>query len=375
VIMMKIPLSRPDVTEDDIEAVVEVLKTPYLSLGPKIEEFERKLAQYVGSKYAVAVNSGTSGLHLAVKALGLGERDEVITTPFSFVASANCILFERATPVFVDIDPGTFNMDVEKIEEKITKRTRAILPVHVFGRPCNMTSIRQVARERKLMVIEDACEALGAEWKGRRVGTFGSCAVFAFYPNKQMTMGEGGVIVTDSRRVAELCRSLRNQGRSANGRWLKHTRLGYNYRITDIQCALGVSQLERLDMILEKRNRVADHYIERLAQIADVKAPVPGPGGRMSWFVFVVLLKDNYGQPQRRRLMELMAEAGVETSNYFPPIHLQPLYRKAFGYKRGDFPHTESVAGRTLALPFHTNLSGEEIDYVCESLAAAVKRL
>ena len=373
--MMRVPLSRPDITEQDIQAVVNVLRSPFLSLGPKVEEFERKLASYVGRRYAVAVSSGTGGLHLAVKALGIGEGDEVITTPFSFVSSANCMLFERARPVFADIDPTTLNIDVEKIEERITKRTKALLPVHVFGRPCNMKAIGEIARRHRLAIIEDACEALGASLDGKKVGTFGSSAVFAFYPNKQMTTGEGGIIVTDNRRMAELCRSLRNQGRGGSGRWLTHTRLGYNYRITDIQCALGISQLKRLDGILEKRNKVAEYYRKRLSPVEGVMTPAPAEGGTISWFVFVVLLGDGYGQRERNLLMGLLEDAGIETNNYFPPIHLQAFYRKTFGYRRGDFPITEAVSERTIALPFHTNLSRREIDYVCDTLTSSLKRL
>ena len=372
---MKIPLSRPEITEQDIAAVVKVLRTARLSLGPKVGEFEERIAQFAGTRHAIAVNSGTSGLHLCVKAAGIGEGDEVITTPFSFVASANCVLFERARPVFVDIDPETLNLDVDRIEEKITTRSKAVLPVHVFGNPCKMDSIMEIARRRRLRVIEDACEAIGAEYRGKRAGGFGIAGVFAFYPNKQMTTGEGGVIVTDNRKIAEICRSLRNQGRSGDGRWLRHTRLGYNYRITDIQCALGISQLGRLEGMLEKRNRVAEYYRKKLAPVEGVKLPSLTGGSRISWFVFVILLKDSYRQRHRNRLVQLLAEAGIETGNYFPALHLQPFYRKTFGYRRGDFPITESVSERTIALPFHSNLSKKEMDYVCEILTSSLKRL
>lgn len=373
--MIRVPLARPDITERDIKAVVAVLRTTQLSLGPKIDEFEKRMADYVGTRYAVAVSSGTAGLHLAVRSVGLTEGDEVITSPFSFIASANCILYEKARPVFVDIDPATLNVDPRAIEKNITGRTKAILPVHVFGRPCDMTAMARIARKYGLKIIEDACEALGGEWKGQRVGTFGSCAVFAFYPNKQMTTGEGGVIVTDSRRIADLCRSLRNQGRGGNGRWLRHTRMGYNYRITDIQCALGISQLSRFESMLAKRNRVAGYYRKRLTNIKGITAPMPPGDGRMSWFVYVVLLDEVYGQKERDRLIRRLAARGIESSNYFPPIHLQPFYRKAFGFRKGDFPITESIAERTLALPFYNSLQEGEVGYVCEVLAEELLRL
>ncbi len=233
----KIPLSRPEVTQKDIDSVVEVLKTPHLSLGPRLLEFEREMAAFTGSKHAVAVNSGTSGLHLCVRALGIGEGKEVITTPFSFVASANAVLYERGKPVFVDINPETLNIDVSRVEERIGDATHAILPVHVFGNPCDMDPLVELAVRYRLKVIEDACEAIGAEYRGQRVGSFGDCGVFAFYPNKQMTTGEGGMIVTDNSDIAQACRILRNQGR--DGRWLEHPCLGFNYRISDINCALG----------------------------------------------------------------------------------------------------------------------------------------
>ncbi len=373
--MIRIPLSMPEIGPEDIESVSVVLKTGRLSLGPKIEEFEEKVAAFAGSRYAIAVNSGTSGLHLCIKAAGITKGEEVITTPFSFIASANCILYENAVPVFVDIDPETLNLDVNRIEDKITARTKAILPVHVFGSPCPMDRIMGPARRHGLRVIEDACEAIGAEYNGRRVGSAGLAGVFAFYPNKQMTMGEGGVIVTNNRKVAESCRSLRNQGRSGDGRWLRHARLGYNYRLTDMQCALGISQLKRLDEMLADRERVAGYYLRRLAHIEGVIAPSLPEEGKLSWFVFVVRLNESYGRRERNRLMQLLQGAGVETGNYFPPIHLQPFYRKTFGYKKGDFPVTESVSDRTIALPFYNALKENEVAYVCDALKTSLALL
>ncbi|HPP06012.1 MAG TPA: DegT/DnrJ/EryC1/StrS family aminotransferase [Syntrophorhabdaceae bacterium] len=372
---MKIPLSRPDIKEDDIKAVLSVLKTPNLSLGPKIEEFEEKVAGYTGARYAIAVNSGTSGLHLSVIAAGIKSGDEVITTPFSFIASANCILYAGARPVFVDIDPVTLNMDTYKIEEKITERTRAILPVHVFGVPCEMDHIIDIAKRHRLTVIEDACEAIGAEYKGKKVGLSGLTGVFAFYPNKQMTTGEGGVIVTNKKGIAEMLKSLRNQGRAKNGRWLSHKRLGYNYRLSDIHAALGISQLERLDEILKKREEVALYYMECLKDIDKIELPSVPEHTKVSWFVFVIRLKKGFTKKHRDRLMEMLMEKGIECGNYFPPIHLQPFYRKFFGYKRGDFPVCESLSERTIALPFFNNLKKGQIEYIADNITSCLKTL
>ena len=381
---MMIPLSRPDITEHDIEAVVNVLKTPYLSLGPKLQEFETKFAEYVGSKYAVAVNSGTSGLHLAVKSLGIGEGDAAITSPFSFVASANCLLYERAIPLFVDIDPKTFNIDPIRIEEflkneccrdkktgvlinrKTGRRVRAILPVHVFGVPCDMAAIMSLAEEYQLHVIEDACEALGAEFRGRKVGNFGIVSVFAFYPNKQMTTGEGGMIVTNDLEISDRCKSLRNQGRGGNGKWLNHVRLGYNYRISDINCALGIAQLERIDGILKKRQQVAATYNELLRDLFIV--PQTLNDTKTSWFVYVVRLQDTYSQDDRDTLVAELLQRGIGCNNYFPPIHLQPLYQEMFGYEKGDFEITENISARTLALPFYNHLEKEGMTYIANKL-------
>jgi perosamine synthetase len=385
--MTNIPLSRPDITSAEIRAVVRVLKSPWLSLGPRLPEFERRFAAYVGSREAVAVNSGTSGLHLCVRALGIGEGDEVLTTPFSFVASANCLLFERAKPVFVDIDPNTLNLDLDRLEDaaKASKRRKArlkaVLPVHVFGRPCEMDAIAAIARAYDLEVIEDACEALGAEYRGaaarrwRKVGTLGRLGVFAFYPNKQMTLGEGGIIVTDDPRLASLCRSFRNQGRSEAGAWLQHERLGYNYRLSEIQCALGIAQLARIRGMLAKRERVARMYAERLENVEGIIIP-PGPGARqrLSWFVYVVRLSGDFHRKDRDAILGGLRKKGIGCSDYFVPIHLQPFYRELFGFGPGDFPVTESVSGRTIALPFHNNLGESEVDFVCGTLRRLVER-
>jgi perosamine synthetase len=368
----RIPLSRPDITERDIESVVGVLRTPHLSLGPKLSEFEKKLAEFTGTQYAIAINSGTSGLHLCVRALGIREGDEVITTPFSFVASANAILYERAKPVFVDIDPETLNLDVSRVEEKISTMTRAILPVHVFGYPCDMGPLMEISGRHNLKVVEDACEAIGAEYHGQRVGTFGDCGVFAFYPNKQLTTGEGGVVVTDNKEIAQACRSMRNQGR--NGRWREHSHLGFNYRISDINCALGITQLERIHKVLDRREQVARMYHERLTGMDSLRVPGSSPDVKRSWFVYVVILESHFTQEGRDRIISGLAEQGIQSNAYFLPIHLQPLYRKIFGYERGTFPVTESISDRTIALPFYNHLRESEIDFVCDQLGAELER-
>ena len=371
----RVPLSRPDISQADIDAVVAVLRTPHLSLGPKLAEFEKALAGYVGLRHGVAVNSGTSALHLVVRALGLGPGDEMITSPFTFVATANCALFEGARPVFVDIDPETWNMDVERVEAAVTDRTRLMMPVHIFGRPMPMDRITQIAARRRLPVVEDACEALGATYKGRMVGTFGVASTFAFYPNKQMTTGEGGMIVTDDDRLAALCRSMRNQGRESGAGWLAHVRLGYNYRLPDINAALGLSQVARLPEFLEARRRVAARYTEKLSELDPIVLPAPYRDGRISWFVFVVRLADRFTQEDRDKVLASLREQGIGTSNYFSPVHLQPFYRERFGYKPGDFPVTDRIAARTLALPFYNRLTPEDQDLVIDCLKTALARL
>ena len=366
---MRVPLSRPDITEHEIELVNQVLRTPYLSMGPMIDRFEAIIASYIGTKHAVGIGSGTAGLHLCIKAAGIGRGDEVITTPFSFISSANCILLEGATPIFVDIDPRTLNIDADRIEEKITARTKALLPVHVFGQPCDMDKITAIAAEYDLLVIEDACEAIGAEYKGRKVGTFGRCAAFSFYPNKQMTTGEGGAILTDDEEWADLFRSLRNQGRAKDGGWLAHERLGYNYRLDELSSALGVAQLDRIEELLAKREEVAQMYSELLAKTDGLEIPYASPQVKMSWFVYVVRLASGV---DRDRVMARLEEKGVASRAYFSPIHLQPFYRRKFGSREGDFPVTEAVARSTLALPFHSNLDEESVEYVCSALSEII---
>jgi perosamine synthetase len=381
---MDIPLSSPDISEKEIEAVTAVLRSRSLSLGPKLRAFEEEFASYIGCKHAIAVNSGTSGLHLAVRSLGIGGGDAVITTPFSFVASANCLLYEGAVPIFVDIEPKTFNMDPERIRSFLEEECRregphgfpvekssgrvikGILPVHVFGHPCEMNPIEKLAREFNLFVLEDACEAIGAEYLGKRAGSFGDLAVFAFYPNKQITTGEGGMIVTDSDELASRCRSLRNQGREGEEGWLAHRRLGFNYRLSDMNCALGLEQLRRIDEILEKRSRVASRYDELLRPC--LQLPDTLPGVRKSWFVYVACLPESFTSLERDFTVMQLRASGIGSNNYFPPIHLQPFYRETFGFKEGDFRTCEGISRRSIALPFFNHLTGDEISWVVEKL-------
>lgn len=370
-IARRIGMSSPDIGAREIERVLEVLRSHVLSIGPVVEEFEELTAAYVGARHAVAVNSGTAGLHECVVAAGIGPGDEVITTPYSFITSANVALFEKAVPVFVDIDPLTYNVDPALIEERIGPRTRAILPVHVFGQPADMDPILDVAQRHRLPVIEDACEAIGAEYKGRRVGTLGHAGVLAFYPNKQMTTGEGGVIVTNRDDWAAIFRSIRNQGRDEMDGWLMHSRLGYNHRMSELSAALGAVQIRRIDELLSNREQVAAKYTAALAGVPGVRTPVIAPTTtRMSWFVYVIEVDASI---DRDRLVRRLEAEGIPTRPYFPAIHLQPFYRAQFGYAEGAFPVAERVARRTLALPFHGQLAEADLAYICERLAALVR--
>ncbi|QCI69205.1 DegT/DnrJ/EryC1/StrS family aminotransferase [Phreatobacter stygius] len=363
-------MSSPDINEDDIALVTEILRSGQLSIGPYLEKFEALIADYVGARHAVAVANGTAGLHLCMRLAGVDDGGEVITSPFSFVASANCILYERGKPVFVDIDEESLNIDTRLVEAAITARTRAILPIHVFGQPADMDRLNAIATRHSVTVVEDACEALGSEYKGRKVGTFGQAAVFAFYPNKQMTTGEGGVVVTDDPEWAKALRSLRNQGRAEMGGWLTHDRLGFNYRLDEMSAGLGVSQLSRVESLLGQRSAVAARYHEALKRIPGVRPIMPcGGTTRMSWFVYVVRLDD--GLP-REDIAQHMAAQGIPTRNYFPPIHLQPFYRRDYGYRPGQFPIAERVSATTLALPFHGRLNDQDIERVCDGLARAI---
>jgi perosamine synthetase len=377
--MNKIPMSSPDLTDADRQAVIDVINTPHLSMGGRILDFERTFCELTGRKQAIGVNSGTAGLHLCVRAAGLGPGDLVITTPFSFVASTNVLLFEGAIPIFVDIDPRTGNIDPKLVAdtarnvEKHLPRSfanaqddmhlKAILPVDVFGQPADMDPINAVAREHGLKVIEDSCEALGAEYKGRQAGTLGDYGVFAFYPNKQITTGEGGMIVTDDDQAADFMRSLRNQGRAVGDTWLQHTYLGYNYRLDEMSAALGAVQLRRLNELLAKREQVAGWYEARLSEIPGVETPRIEPfTTRVSWFVYVVRFD---AKINRDALAKRLGEMGVPARPYFLPIHLQPYVAERFGYREGDFPITEDLGRRGLALPFSGVMTEEQVEYVC----------
>jgi perosamine synthetase len=369
---MRIPLSAPDIAEADIEAVVNVLRTPRLSLGPKMEEFEEAVANYTGVPYGVALSSGTAGLHLGLAALGIGEGDEVILPSFTFIAVAHAVLYRRATPVFADIDPGTLNLTPESVASAITPRTRAIIVVHTFGCPVDLDPIVHIAARHRVKVIEDACEALGAEYRGRKAGGIGDFGVFGFYPNKPITTGEGGMVVTRDSQLADTIRALRNQGRRTADGWLDHTLLGYNYRLSEINCALGLSQMNRLDSILARRENRAACYREHLRTVPELTLPIfETPDGRVCWFVFVVRLAAGFTQADRDGITSYMASRGIGCGSYFAPVHRQPLYA---GYAGGgrDLTVTEQVAPRTLALPFFNRLTDGEIAEVCATLREAI---
>jgi len=369
---MRIPLSAPDIAEADIEAVVNVLRTPRLSLGPKMEKFEEAVANYTGVPYAVALSSGTAGLHLGLAALGIGQGDEVILPSFTFIAVAHAVLYRRATPVFADIDPGTLNLTPESVASAITPRTRAIIVVHTFGCPVDLDPIVHIAARHGVKVIEDACEALGAEYRGRKAGGIGDFGVFGFYPNKPITTGEGGMVVTRDSQLADTIRALRNQGRRTADGWLDHTLLGYNYRLSEINCALGLSQMNRLDSILARRENRAACYREHLRTVPELTLPIfETPDGRVCWFVFVVRLAAGFTQADRDGITSYMASRGIGCGSYFAPVHRQPLYA---GYAGGgrDLTVTEQVAPRTLALPFFNRLTDGEIAEVCATLREAI---
>ena len=381
---MSIPLSNPDITSRERKAVAEVLKSPDLSFGPRLEAFEKLGAGVAGRKYSVAVNSGTSGLHLIVRSLNISKGDEVITTPYSFIASANCLLFEGACPVFADIDEETLNISpsitAEIMKKKRGGKVKAILAVDVFGHPADWDSLYDISGKYNLRLIEDSCEAIGSEyvspaglkkrrWKKKKMaGSFGDAAVFAFYPNKQITTGEGGLILTDSKKMYDMCRSMRNQGRDPDNRVAGHLRLGYNYRLSDINCALGIAQLQRLKDIINKRERVAQYYNRKISLISSITSLSSLPNVKKSWFVYVIKLEKGFNRKDRDIIMKKLQHRGIACSTYFIPIHLQPFYQKKFSYKRGDFPVSESVSDRSIALPFYSNLKRVDIDYITDSL-------
>jgi perosamine synthetase len=368
-----IPLSSPDITQQEIDAVTEVMQTSTLSIGPKIELFEQCCAKVSGRRHAVGVSSGTAGLHCCMIAAGIGPGDEVITTPFSFVASANCILYVGATPKFVDIDPQTLNLDTEKLAEAVTPRTKGIVAVEAFGHPGGMMEVESFARKHELVLIEDSCEGFGGRIGERPIGSFGRASVFGFYPNKQITTGEGGMIVTDDDVFADYCRSLRNQGRDGMA-WLAHQRLGYNYRLSEINAAIGLAQCNRLEEVLDNRRRVAHEYMTRLIDNRYLILPTLQDNTHMSWFVFVVRLNDLFEPDDRDNVIMALRSAGIGCSNYFPPIHLQPYMVEKFGFKPGDFPVCEYVAARTIALPFFGRMTRAQVQRVCTTLDKVLER-
>jgi perosamine synthetase len=380
----QIPMSSPDLTDLERQAVLDVLNTPILSMGTQIKNFEQTFIDLTGAKHAIGVNSGTAGLHLCVRAAGIGPGDLVITTPFSFVASSNALLFENAVPVFVDVDPRTGNIDPDLVAQAAKEITaggrqaekwlprkgvtpggklRALLPVDVFGQPADMDKINATARDFRLPVIEDSCEALGATYKGQPAGMLGDYGIFAFYPNKQITTGEGGVIITSNDKSANLMRALRNQGRAPGDTWLSHTHLGYNYRLDEMSAALGVVQMSRLDELLKKREQVAEWYGDRLSEIPGVEVPiVENYTTRMSWFVYVIKVDKKI---DRDRLAKRLESRGVPVRPYFLPIHLQPYMVERFDWREGDFPVTEDLGRRGLAVPFSGVMTEEQVETVC----------
>ncbi len=383
-----VPMSSPEINGNDRQAVLEVLETNYLSMGPKINAFEQSVQSYVGVNEAIGVSSGTTGLHLCIRAAGIQANDLVLTTPFSFVSSTNVILFEQAIPIFVDVDPLTGNLDPILAEEAIRdlasgdlkklyrwlprkgaghpKTLKAILSVDVFGQPADHDPLRNAANAHELAIIEDSCEAIGAEYKSRKAGTLGDYGVFAFYPNKQITTGEGGMIVTNRHDDAEMMRALRNQGRAPGDTWLQHTHLGYNYRLSEMSAALGLSQMNRIDQLIENRQRVAALYNEMLSSIDGVEIPFVAPTTtRMSWFVYVIRVKQGISRDNTAAKLE---RAGIPVRPYFLPIHLQPYMVERFGYREGDFPITEDLGRRGLALPFSGTMTEAQVSLVCEKV-------
>ena len=385
-------MSSPDLTDAERQAVLEVVNTPNLAMGPKIDAFEAAFRAYAGSRCALSVNSGTSGLHLCVRAAGVQAGDIVLTTPFSFVASTNVILFERAIPVFVDVDPQTGNMDpilaAQAVHDLMAGeaaarkwlprqgapadgRLKALLPVDVFGQPADFDALTPIAQEYRLKIIEDSCEALGAKYKGRTAGMLGDFGVYAFYPNKQITTGEGGLIVTNDEKAGAYMMALRNQGRDPGDTWLQHTHLGYNYRMDEMSAALGVVQMSRLEHLLTTRQRVADWYAKYLSGIEGVEPPYIHPNTtRVSWFVYVIRFTAGI---DRDRMAKQLKERGIPVRPYFLPIHLQPYMVKQFGYREGDYPVTEDLGNRGLALPFSGKMTEEQVSFVCSTIRELIQ--
>lgn len=368
--MIPIPLYKPYFDNDEVNAVLKVLKSGKLSRSKEINNFEKNFAKYVNKKYAVAVNSGTSGLHLAVKALGLKEGDEVITTPFSFIASSNVLLYERMKPIFADIDPNTFNLDPKEVIRKINPRTKAILIVHILGYPCYPEEYKKISKKYSLPIIEDACEALGRPEANFQVNTVGDLTVYGFFENKQLTTGgEGGIIVTDNKQLARFCFSARDQGRSNKKNWLEHVIVGYSYRMTELQAAFGNAQLQKLDNLLDQRARLARQYSLFLRGVPDIKLPYDDKNAKRSWFTYFLMFSSS------RLCNKICAELeknNIAFHKYFPEIHSFPAY-KSLGYKIGDFPICEEISNATIALPFYIGLQKKSIEYISKIIINVVK--
>jgi perosamine synthetase len=366
----RVGLSAPWVDERDEELVLQVLRSGRLSLGPTGPRFERLFAEAVGAPHCAAVSSGTAGLHLCMRVAGVGPGDEVITSPYSFVASANCAIYEGATPVFADVDPRTFNLDPETVEAAVTERTKALVAVDIYGYPCELDELRAICERHGLVLVEDSCEALGARYKGEPIGSHGHLATFAFYPNKQVTTGEGGTVTTRSEDEWRLLVSLRNQGRADAGGWLDHARLGWNYRLDDLSAALGIGQVERLEQILALRQEAAERYRALLADVEGVEVPLADDEDHVrSWFVYVLELDPRL---DRERVIAGLEERGVATARYLPSVHLHPYMRERYGFREGMFPVSEALSARTFSLPFHTRIDPGDQEYVVEALRAAL---
>jgi dTDP-4-amino-4,6-dideoxygalactose transaminase len=384
-------MSSPDITDAERQAVLEVLNTPNLAMGPKIDAFEEAIAHYARAKHAIAVSSGTAGLHLCIRAVDVQQNDLVVTTPFSFISSTNVILFEKAIPVFVDVDPLTGNIDTLKAAEAVKEvrqggsalrrwlprkgaehpgALKAVLAVDVFGQPADFDALRKITDSAGIKLIEDSCESLGAEYKGQRTGVLGDMGVFAFYPNKQITTGEGGIIVTNDDRADHYMRALRSQGRAPGDTWLQHTYMGYNYRMDEMSAALGLAQMQRIEELLHKRQQVADWYNERLSEIVGVETPVlVEETTRPSWFVYVIRFDASLN---RDKLAEELKGRGIPVRPYFLPIHLQPYMAEQFGFREGDFPVTEDLGKRGLSLPFSSVMTERQVEIVCQTLRECI---
>jgi perosamine synthetase len=360
-----IPISKPEILKEDIERVNEVLNSSILSGGPFLEAFENSFAEFTESRYAVAVSSGTAALHIGLKSMGLQEGDEVITSPFSFIASANSILFEGYEPVFVDISEMDFGLDPGRIEGALTERTKAILPIHVFGIPCQIDVIQGLARQHNLKLIEDSCEALGAKHHGHLIGSFGDVSAYGFYPNKQLTTGEGGIITTNDEETYLLIKSLRNQGRDTTTSEIKQVRLGYNYRMSELNAALGFGQLKRLHDTISRRSQAASWYNEALSDIDEIRLPGYNSDSAPSWFVYSISVQGEH----RDQLIHFLNQKGIQSKAYFSPcIHLQPYYRKRYGFIEGMFPVAERISSEMVAIPFFTQITKAEVQQVTEAI-------